>query len=160
MTVIAGWMHLCRRNRCGRFVQPFTCCSSPLAHRIVARLRLMRCVRASLRVLVVCPGVQSALRVEERGSAHVRDVTCVAFGRRRSDVVATGSLDGTLRLWDLSDYGTRQVSVGPTGVTCVAIDDEIDGSLLGGFDDGYLRCYEAGSGVRCSLVVCRPRALP
>ncbi len=87
------------------------------------------------------------LRAEEREAAHVRDVTCVAFGKRRSDVVVTGSTDGTLRLWDLSDYGTRQVCVGPVGATCVAIDDELDSAIFGGFEDGYLRCYEAGSGV-------------
>ena len=45
-------------------------------------------------------------------------------------------------------YTTRQVSTGPAGVLCVALDDESDGSLYGGFDDGFLRCYEAGSGVR------------
>ncbi len=53
--------------------------------------------------LFVCTPWQTPLRVDERESAHVRDVTCVSFGRRRSDVVATGSLDGTLRVWDLSE---------------------------------------------------------
>ena len=97
---------------------------------------------------------QTPLRAEERESAHIRDVTCVAFGRRRSDVVATGSVDGTVRVWDLSEYTTRQVSVGPCAVLCVALDDELDGSVFGGFEDGCLRCFEAGSGVRAP--VCGP----
>ncbi len=39
-------------------------------------------------------------------------------------------------------------SVGPVGVCCVAIDDELEGSVFGGFLDGFVRCFQNGTGVR------------
>jgi WD40 repeat protein len=97
------------------------------------------------------------------------------LGRLRSDIVSTGSYDGTIRVWDLSDYsivlqwcvfrGGRFItepaadgsdvyrcSAGPVAVNAIALDDEVDGSVFGGFSDGFVRCYENSTGVR--PVVC------
>lgn len=78
--------------------------------------------------------------------SHVAAVTCVCFGRRRSDVVCTGSADGTVRVWDLSDYGVLQVSAASGVVRSVWLDDEVDGSVISGWDDGCIRCFEGGTG--------------
>ena len=42
-------------------------------------------------------------------ASHTSPVACVAFGAKRSDVVATASVDGRIRVWDLSDYQVLQV---------------------------------------------------
>ena len=79
--------------------------------------------------------LQTPLRVDERESAHVRDVTCVSFGRRRSDVVATGSLDGTLRVWDLSEY-----------VLCCSLLYGVCGICPSSLACTVPRCFEAAQG--------------
>jgi WD40 repeat protein len=71
----------------------------------------------------------------------------VAFGRL-SDVFATGSADGRVRVWDLNDYSVLQSSRGPGGVSvnAVAMDDEFDGSIISAWSDGALRSFVGGSG--------------
>jgi WD40 repeat protein len=86
------------------------------------------------------------ISVASQELGHVAAVTCVAFGRSRSDVVATGSVDGSIRVWDLSDYGVLQASVGPCEVCSLWLDDELDGTLVSGWSDGVVRGFEGGTG--------------
>ena len=83
----------------------------------------------------------------ELESAHTGPVTCVAFGRL-SDVFATGSADGRVRVWDLNDYSVLQSSRGPVGATvnAVAMDDDFDGSIVSAWSDGALRSFAGGTG--------------
>jgi WD40 repeat protein len=117
-------------------------------------LILYVCVCACVCGFVRSTRLQVPLRAEERETAHTRDATCVAFGQRKSDVVVTGSVDGTVRVWDLSEYTLLRAGVaGGVPVACVAFDDS-DGTVFAGYDDGFLRCFEP-SGVRPHATVRR-----
>lgn len=85
----------------------------------------------------------SKLVANELQESHIAGVSCVAFGTKRSDVFVTGSKDGTVRVWDLSDYRVLQDVVTPGAVSCVFFDET---ALLAGFEDGVLRYYDAASG--------------
>lgn len=84
----------------------------------------------------------------ELEAAHTGPVTCVAFGTTSSEVFATGSADGRVRVWDLNDYSVLQSSRGPGGVavTAVAMDDTLDGSIVSAWEDGALRAFTGGTG--------------
>ena len=80
--------------------------------------------------------------------SHTGAVTCVSFGAR-SDVFCSGSADGSIRVWDLSDYRVLQDMDGQAGsacATCVLFDET---QMVSGWDDGCMRCHSAADGVRC-----------
>lgn len=88
--------------------------------------------------------------------SHVGSVTCVSFGSR-SDVFCTGSADGSIRVWDLSDYRVLQDMDGQAGssiATCVLFDET---QMVSGWQDGCLRCHSATDGVRACAMVARLR---
>lgn len=86
-------------------------------------------------------------------SCHLAPVKCVAFGSR-PDQFVTGSSNGELRVWDLSDYACLATLKIPKsgGVlsTCVVDPDEgisssvgIGGSaVVSGWTDGTIRCHD------------------
>lgn len=82
----------------------------------------------------------------ELQESHVASVTCVSFGKTRSDVFCTASVDGSVRVWDLSDYRVLQDIDGRAGsaaATCVLFDET---AMVSGWEDGVLRCHEATDG--------------
>lgn len=89
-----------------------------------------------------------SLSLTEIDCSHTGVVTCSSFGTKEADVVATGSSDGRVRLWDLNNYTILQSSRGPSGtvVLDVHIDDFSNGSIVSAWDDGKLRCFQRGNG--------------
>jgi len=67
-------------------------------------------------------------------------VAAVAFGANRSDLCATVSEDGSLRVWDLSDYSVLCANHEMASGSALAITD--DGKfVIGGWTDGFIRCF-------------------
>jgi len=80
---------------------------------------------------------------------HTAKVTCVAFGTR-SDVFCSGTNDGNLKVWDLSDYGVlSECSVmaeqgsGEEGVAAVCW--VADSCVVSGWRDRGIRCHDASN---------------
>ncbi len=85
------------------------------------------------------------LSAREISNSHTSPVGAVAFGASRSDVCATVSEDGSLRIWDLSDYSVLCASHEMASGSALAITD--DGScVVSGWTDGFIRCYSTVDG--------------
>jgi len=76
-------------------------------------------------------------------AAHVAPISYVAFGTR-SDVFATTSDDGNVRVWDLSDYAVLTNIQGPCKARCILFTD--DDLLVTGWEDGFIRAHAAQDG--------------
>eukprot|EP01059_Diplonema_ambulator_P022868 TRINITY_DN38207_c0_g1_i1.p1 TRINITY_DN38207_c0_g1~~TRINITY_DN38207_c0_g1_i1.p1 ORF type:complete len:699 (+),score=56.63 TRINITY_DN38207_c0_g1_i1:49-2097(+) len=78
--------------------------------------------------------------------AHTQAVTDVAVPRNRSDQFATSSKDGSIRVWDLSDYSilfeVRHQTVEPRCLVYTPTPDEI----VAGSSDGSVKCYDITKG--------------
>ena len=79
---------------------------------------------------------------------HTDKVTCVAFGSR-SDVFASGTEKGDVKVWDLSDYGVlSETTVAPEngaegGVASICwVGDE---AVVTGWHDTFIRCHDAST---------------
>ena len=83
------------------------------------------------------------LAAAEQETSHTRPITSVSFDGKRSDTVVTGSEDGRITVWDLSDYSAVRSFATSAVVTSVWM-DELDGTVCAGCDDGALRCFEPG----------------
>jgi len=84
------------------------------------------------------------LSVREIAASHVSCVNAVAFGVE-NDVFGTVSRDGTVRVWELSEYTLVAQNTEPCEGLCIAIGDNL---LVTGWEDGYMRGYDAASGHR------------
>ena len=67
-------------------------------------------------------------------TSHTEHITCTSFGSR-FDVFATGDKEGTIKVWDLSDYATIMESTENKsgGVTCLCWINS--SSIVAGFED-------------------------
>mmetsp|Transcript_37635 Transcript_37635/g.49584 ORF Transcript_37635/g.49584 Transcript_37635/m.49584 type:complete len:699 (-) Transcript_37635:494-2590(-) len=78
--------------------------------------------------------------------SHISPVTCTAFPTTRSDVFATGAMDGSMVVWDLNDYNVvcraGQRNVG--GCLCLGWVGEAE--IVGGFEDCAVRAYQVATG--------------
>ncbi|MBN1560824.1 WD40 repeat domain-containing protein [candidate division KSB1 bacterium] len=85
--------------------------------------------------------VNERLRLE----GHTDDVRCVAF-RPDGRTLASGSEDGSIRLWDVAGGAERRRLEGHTGwIRCIAFSP--DGrTLASGSDDGSIRLWDVASG--------------
>lgn len=89
----------------------------------------------------------SDLSVSELASSHVSSVSCVAFGLK-SDLFASISHDGTIRVWDLSDYSTIAETREKGKGLAICFGQSIANSndlttLITGWKDGSIRAYDA-----------------
>ena len=78
------------------------------------------------------------------GTSHTSEITCVAFGTESSNLFATGTYQGELRVWDIADYtclALLRVETKAGSVTCLAVAE--NGSIISGWTDGFLRCHDA-----------------
>ena len=75
--------------------------------------------------------------------SHTRPMTYVNFPIGVSDKFATSSEDGTIRIWDGSDYKVISRCVGQGVPTCFVLTLEI---VVSGWDDSKIRAYRADSG--------------
>jgi len=72
--------------------------------------------------------------------SNVSQINGVAFGQK-SDVFATASQDGAVRIVDLSDYSVLAHVRGPCAAQCVTFAG--DDLVLTGWEDGAMRLYDA-----------------
>lgn len=98
---------------------------------------------------------------------HIGSVLRVSFARSRSDLMATCSADGTIRVWDLNTYTcqavlTPQESGSQAYPLCLQLVEPATGgpsnvleSVISGWSDGFIRCHDAApqglSGPRTAL---------
>jgi WD40 repeat protein len=79
---------------------------------------------------------------------HTDKVTCVAFGSR-SDVFASGTQKGNVKVWDLSDYGvlSETTVAGENGVEggVASICWVGDEAVVTGWHDTFVRCHDAST---------------
>jgi WD40 repeat protein len=80
------------------------------------------------------------LSTREISNSHTSPVAAVAFGARRSDLCATVSEDGSLRVWDLSDYSVLCAAHENSSGSALAITDD-GNSIISGWADGFIRCH-------------------
>jgi cilia- and flagella-associated protein 52 len=80
--------------------------------------------------------------------AHTNRVTCVAFGER-SDIFASGTSQGNIKVWDLSDYGviseTDILASEPTETGVTSLCWIRDNAIVSGWRDRTLRCFDASN---------------
>lgn len=75
------------------------------------------------------------------GSGHTSAISCVACSRTPgSTLMATGTVGGELRLWDVSDYACVATTSYKAAVMCLALLD--DGGIISGWGDGFIRCHD------------------
>lgn len=91
-----------------------------------------RLTTASLNTLLLC-------------ETHAAAVTDVAYAPKVSERFCTASADGTLRIWDASDYTVvvRALVVDGGVPNCVAL--SLD-TIISGWSDGKVRCHSAEDG--------------
>lgn len=94
----------------------------------------------------VTPTCDAVACLERTLTGHTQRVTSVAFTRDSLEVV-TGSVDGTLRLWNVADGALqRTFTSDSTPVLAVAVSP--DGSLLaGGTESARVQLWQASDGV-------------
>lgn len=73
--------------------------------------------------------------------AHIAPVKTISFGRHPSMFV-TGSSNGEIRVWDLTDYACLSVmsNYKAGSVNAVAMTDDL--SVIAGWEDGSICCYD------------------
>jgi WD40 repeat protein len=83
------------------------------------------------------------MSVAEIAASHISPVTAVTFGVR-SDIFATISAAGSVRVWDLSDYTivTQAQYLGGEGRSILLTDSEI----VTGWSDGSVQAFGSSSG--------------
>jgi WD40 repeat protein len=84
----------------------------------------------------------STLEVLELASSHLGAVTACAFDDS-SETVATISVDGSVRLWDLSTYSLRAMAT--ETVAGLSITQTKMSTMLTGWADGWIRAFDAQS---------------
>ncbi|KAF1782360.1 Cilia- and flagella-associated protein 52 [Phytophthora cactorum] len=79
-------------------------------------------------------------------SSHLGSVTSCAFGDSCEEV-ATISLDGSIRVWDLSTYHLKCMTTEAVAGLCIAITKSSthSGVMVSGWADGWLRAYDAAT---------------
>lgn len=79
-------------------------------------------------------------------ASHTGAVVAAAFARGSSELVATASADGSVRVWDLSTYAVRYAGTRAGQVPlCLALGGELGGSgalVLSGWEDGAIFCHD------------------
>ncbi|KAL7666146.1 Uncharacterized protein ABC855_g1740 [[Candida] zeylanoides] len=79
-------------------------------------------------------------------AAHCADVTCLAFFPS-GQVILSGSLDMTIKVWSVADGTNPRTMAGHTAaVTCVELLGATGRNFLSGARDGSVRLWETGSG--------------
>lgn len=74
--------------------------------------------------------------------SHAGGIRDLAFGAESDSFVAIDEV-GCLKRWDLSEYKSTFIGFPPKACQgfCVAVAKD-DGSVLTGWQDGFLRCYD------------------
>ncbi|KAE8899164.1 hypothetical protein PF005_g11747 [Phytophthora fragariae] len=91
--------------------------------------------------------VATTLMTSELASSHLGAVTGCAFGNSCEEF-ATISIDGSLRVWDLSTYHLKCMATETVAGLCITITKTPTASsqsalVISGWADGWLRAYDA-----------------
>jgi len=75
---------------------------------------------------------------------HTAEVTCVCFGTR-SDVFASASSEGAIKVWDLNNYSVLAETrvTAPGGARCMCWIG--DTAVVSGWEDHFVRCHDAST---------------
>ena len=129
----------------------FSCCSNSWDHRwqptqfnAFFSVLCLVCVFGSLSLSAAHSGSKELPRLHV-GLGHTKEVTACAFGPRRR-ILATGSEDKTVRIWDLKTGRERTVLTGAQGkITTLALSS--DGKLVyAGTGQGNVHVWKAIDG--------------
>ncbi|KAG1708031.1 hypothetical protein DVH05_024716 [Phytophthora capsici] len=93
--------------------------------------------------------VANTLVTSELASSHLGAVTSCAFGDSCEEF-ATISVDGSVRVWDLSTYHLKCMATEAVAGLCIAISRNVtpatqSGMVVSGWADGWLRAYDAST---------------
>ncbi|KAG2766483.1 hypothetical protein PC129_g18290 [Phytophthora cactorum] len=90
--------------------------------------------------------VANTLVTSELASSHLGSVTSCAFGDSCEEF-ATISVDGSIRVWDLSTYHLKCMTTEAVAGLCIAITTSSthSGLMVSGWADGWLRAYDAAT---------------
>ncbi|CAM9394301.1 unnamed protein product, partial [Discosporangium mesarthrocarpum] len=77
--------------------------------------------------------------------SHCGPVTCISYAQGVSDRFATASADGTLRIWDASDYSVLTTAAirGAGDPLCMTLTQDL---IVLGWEDGQIRTHDTDSG--------------
>ena len=76
---------------------------------------------------------------------HTQPMTCIAFPYGVSDKFATGSYDGTVKIWDLSDYKVISQCVSQSQSTPLSLVLTLEVVFVG-YEDSKIRAFRADTG--------------
>jgi len=87
----------------------------------------------------------SDLTATVQSASHTGAVTDVCFCPMASEAVATCSMTGEMDLWDLSDYSVISSAKSKSPALCICYSSKM-GEIIVGYQDGFIRAWEAVSG--------------
>ena len=86
-------------------------------------------------------------RTLRRWTGHFGRVNCVGFGGEDSSVVASGSFDATVRLWDCKSQSTKPIQVLEEARDSVSSLHVVEHEIVTGSVDGNVRVYDLRMGM-------------
>lgn len=86
-------------------------------------------------------------RTLRRWAGHFGRVNCVDFGGEEGSVVASGSFDATVRLWDCKSQSTKPIQVFEDSKDSVSSLHVLGHEIVTGSVDGKLRLYDLRMGM-------------
>lgn len=107
----------------------------------------VNCVNSSKTGEIIAGGADSIVRIYPQGKklVHKREVTAIALNTAE-DKIVTGSLDGSLSLWNTEGtLMSELVDVVRPWVTCAAFKPNTD-VIVAGYSDGGIRVWDVDSG--------------
>jgi WD40 repeat protein len=76
------------------------------------------------------------------GVSHTTEITSIAFGTVSSTIFATGTRAGDIRIWDITDYASLACIRLPKSGAVTSLVMAPDGSIISGWQDGFIRCHD------------------
>jgi cilia- and flagella-associated protein 52 len=90
---------------------------------------LMRCMITDLQYFAV-------------GVSHTSEISCIVFGTESATIFATGTRAGDIRIWDITDYASLASTRLPKSGAVTSLAMTMDGSIVSGWQDGFIRCHD------------------
>eukprot|EP00939_MAST-03C_sp_MAST-3C-sp1_P004632 g4632.t1 len=85
---------------------------------------------------------------------HTQGISCVRFNKNRKDVLLSGSLDGSIRMWDLVKKATSREFGSDSCTSCSKIawcnGTMVDRLFLGAFEDTTVKLFDARKKKACA----------
>ncbi|KAJ1434740.1 WD40-repeat-containing domain protein [Ochromonadaceae sp. CCMP2298] len=85
-------------------------------------------------------------------TTHTSGISCIAFPPTSTTLVfATGTLAGSVKVWDLADYSCLSELRFPKSGQVLCLNLQDTDTILSGWQDGSIRCSSAGGQVKWSI---------